>query len=488
MRKVSTKETINLINKIEDKLDVHNWVVEGIHIWPIIRMHLAFSFDSWRISKKSSNAGQLAFHLRGLFRLFLTFINNIFSFDFASKKTDVLFITYSKAKHNLIDGKWFDSYVNPISKILDESMIRYKVIEYAYDYNYRLPSHNRSRIIQHRLFINTILAKKYERKIVIDNHTSLLITKIKEILKKNNLDDNIISEKLIKKKLSQIIINCNYFENLLKKYLPKVVFGSNYYGLEMAMNLACGKMKIKSVDIQHGGQGDYHVAYGRWNSVPEEGYNMLPDVFAVWGEYEKETIEFWAHNTKHSVIIIGHPLYNYLSNERKNSFDNKKFINSKTNVLISLQTTRGLIELYEQIIKISDNNIFWWIRIHPNMSDYEIKDISNKLKKIDRNNYNMDIASNTLLLELLYFMDAHITETSTVTAEAALLGVSTILVHELGKDFYEREITQENAFYIKDSEAIIRKIYSLKQKNKQTIGTNINFKESILSLLDNQIK
>jgi hypothetical protein len=99
-----------------------------------------------------------------------------------------------------------------------------------------------------------------------------------------------------------------YWEKKLSKVQPELVFIVTYYNyIGMSLNLACHRLGIHTIDIQHGVQGNYHVAYGRWYKVPSDGYQLLPYYFWVWSQDEKDVINRWSSsiNKKHIPIVGG---------------------------------------------------------------------------------------------------------------------------------------------------------------------------------------
>ena len=93
-----------------------------------------------------------------------------------------------------------------------------------------------------------------------------------------------------------------YFEEMLLELKPRVVFVVCYFTL-LAMSLvrACKKLNIRTVDMQHGILGKYHVLYTHWGRTPPGGYDLVPDFFWTWGRREKRYIEETRSGT------CGHP-------------------------------------------------------------------------------------------------------------------------------------------------------------------------------------
>ena len=54
------------------------------------------------------------------------------------------------------------------------------------------------------------------------------------------------------------------------------------------------------------------IAYGRWNKLPEAGYELLPKFFWVWSEVEAQAIDNWNRIVKqwHQPYIGGNPWLN----------------------------------------------------------------------------------------------------------------------------------------------------------------------------------
>ena len=478
MKILSAKETIALINKIENLVDVKNWVVQDIHVWPIIRIHLAHQLNSV-ITHKSKNDFQALYpFLKKILRLIFNSIKN--ALKSSNNNADVLFLTYTVSKQIKQNGKWVDVYVEPIVNVLETIGLKYIILEYVGKRIYEYPVKRKSDIIDYKIFLNLIRARIYEHTIN-SNNTSDYLNQIDTILRQHNLMCT-FSEKFIKRKISQLVFNYKYFHAVLKKYNPKIVFTTSYFSWGIALNLACNSLNIPSVDIQHGIQGEYHPAYGRWYNIPGEGYPGLPSVFAVWSSKEKSAIESWCNGTMHQAVVFGNNFSRYIP-ESTVVFSHL-FDSNKIHVLVSLQKGRGLPALYQDLISLK-KNIFWWIRKHPRMTTEEIKDINKILSDLKTSNYNFADASSLDLYILLRHMHFHITEFSTVALQASAFNIPTILVDESGKDYFESEILEGNTFYINNAQEIIDKIDTNADISKSTYSqTNSESDTNIKSFLN----
>ena len=52
-KKWNTSKVVDFINEIEERFDVDEWIVDNIHIWPILRFQLGFQLDN--ITTKTGN-------------------------------------------------------------------------------------------------------------------------------------------------------------------------------------------------------------------------------------------------------------------------------------------------------------------------------------------------------------------------------------------------------------------------------------------------
>ena len=140
----------------------------------------------------------------------------------------------------------------------------------------------------------------------------------------------------INKDLENIILQSTIFEKILKNINPKIVYISCYYSLEnFAISYACNKLKIKCIDIQHGGIENYHLMYSNWNSININKNNLLPKNFMIWdkrqitnktlpnkkianySEVGKLPIKYWSQNKTDSDDYTNLNTRNFLESTKK---------------------------------------------------------------------------------------------------------------------------------------------------------------------------
>ena len=78
-----------------------------------------------------------------------------------------------------------------------------------------------------------------------------------------------------------------------------------------------------------------------------------------------------------------------------------------------------------------------------------------KLNQFGINNFEIDRATKTELYNLLDLTDLHFTEVSSISEEALVFGVKTILLAETGRLYYEQGIVNGDMFYPRSKEELV---------------------------------
>jgi hypothetical protein len=232
------------------------------------------------------------------------------------------------------------------------------------------------------------------------------------------------------------------------------------------------------MDIQHGVQGLLHPAYGRWHSIPAKGYELLPSRFLCWSEKEATVIEEWSKKVSdwHFPVVLGN-LYMNMFKDKNNPIveDFRSEINDvinndkkELNILITLQTGRGLQNIFKDAIAASPESWFWWVRLHPSMQADKEKIIQD-LKNLHVNNFNLEDASELPLYGLLPQMDVHVTEFSTTVIEAEQFGVPSVITHTIGYEVYPDLISSGIATAAFTKDDLIRTISDQANRKKRNV-------------------
>ncbi|MCX2745194.1 hypothetical protein OO013_15040 [Mangrovivirga sp. M17] len=252
-----------------------------------------------------------------------------------------------------------------------------------------------------------------------------------EVQERYDLDKQLLLNKILSI-LFTVIVWTRIYSFIFKKVNPKLSFGLCYYNNEMlGMNLAASRMGVKSIDMQHGAQGELHPMY-TYNRKLLSDFEMLPDIYWVWDKVSGKNIENWISPNK-KVIYGGNPWIDFLK-------EKSILINiDKPVILITVQPLNPVLEkdILEVIYKSSDR-YEWWIRYHPRMTLSEKNDFETELKEFNiLKKVNFDIPNELELPQLLEIASVHISRYSGSISEASMVGVPSIICDEIGLEIYK---------------------------------------------------
>lgn len=253
---------------------------------------------------------------------------------------------------------------------------------------------------------------------------------------------------------------------ILKQRKPKLIIELCSYNLpNFAINVAARDLGIATMEIMHGGMGNLHVAYSGWDSIPQCGYNTLPQKIWVWDQESAVEIQKWMSKQQfHSCFVGGNPWLDFIINEQEQYieyFKNK----SKKIVLYTLQFDNVEEYIFQAVQKTSDE-YEWWFRLHPRKLHGK-EEIVQKLKEYNiLGKVNIEEANTLPLPLLLKHCSIHLSEYSGSIIEAALLNKQSIILSSIGVESYKAYIesgicvvcTQKNA------EDLVKKIYEMNDK------------------------
>lgn len=474
----TTKRVIEFIKSIENTLDVHELQYNGIHFWPILRIQISFQLDSLvahthnaKLSQHVHSALYKATKIpKEIGRYYSAILLDRKHTAQGIKNVDYFFYTYSSARRFRVNGLWYDVYCDPIIDEITKRGESYLSIEYTDSSGYRLPRYSHSRLehplLPYLLHLRALQSEKKEFSVL----TSKILAEYYNLLTQAGLAQFIPDEASLRFRIATVRQFAEMFKKIFNKYQPAFAFGSNYYGFrEMGMNVACKESGVIAVDIQHGVQGAMHVAYGQWLKLPLTGYEVLPKIFWNWSEEEKKIIDEWSRNTNkaHYSIVGGNPLLEQFADERnalpqlfseqieRIFFSIPEEINK--HVLITLQPDIGINDTLSQMFQHSPKNIFWWVRLHPNMLTLK-EQYEKQLKAILHLQWNIADASQLPLYVLLKKMDTHITVSSSTVIEAEYFHIPSIIIHESGRELFAKQITNKSAKFADNYKEILDSI------------------------------
>jgi len=467
---MNLKDLTKTIINIERRNDVNSITYNSINIWPLVRLGMYVGN-----SGKSDSAKVKAVLGERVFYQVVKKARGIkwwFQYKTLKKEMkhigeiDCLFYSRREDHSDNMAGKLFNRHIDPVIGALRKEHTCFKIemtsnvsSEVRYEPTYFVK-------FQAAEGYNLTLPKEVKRDKKVNEFS--LIDEFNEGLE--------IEEKINKDWLENnakiIDVYTYFFKEVLSFIKPKVVFLVCFYSpVSMALIRACKQLGIQTIEIQHGKQGKYHPMYSNWTRIPENGYELLPDQFWVWGEESKKNIENnrKLNKNKHNAVIAGNEWIRFWKkideNEKMSSLDikEKNFIKriKKYKKVILFSGQEDIPDFVIEAINKSDNDYFWLIRLHPIHQKNNRIDIENKMKKNIMLNFDIENSSELALYLLLENSDIHVTNYSSVCYEALSFNVPTIITHETGLFMYDSYIKEEIFLYSDDSESLLECISSL---------------------------
>ena len=243
----------------------------------------------------------------------------------------------------------------------------------------------------------------------------------------------------------------NFYIRFFKKVSPEKLIFCGYYGWDnlYAAIYSANKLNIKTIDFQHGPQTN-HMVFSGWNKIPKLGYNLMPKEYWVWDQESKLNLEKWsASQDDISVKLAGHPYLQY-----KHTKENKRNL-----IVFTMQTFLLKRMIPQGIIKLMKEWDYKWVfRLHPRNS-FSLSEVENYFNNqgVDNTIYEIEFSDQKPLSETLAKAVLHFTCFSGCMLEARSLGVSTILIDDVGYDMFKNYIDNDLVFYINpDSKNMIQ--------------------------------
>lgn|GEM_PF-2261462 len=444
------RDIIKFDTKIEGKYPVNVWKISGVKIWPLIRIDLNFQLQKTEYNKidKENSKGKIDKLLSGVTGIILNGTRSIRSsiLDLSHRdsihRSDIFFMTDNMDRvFPMLNGTLFDRVLDPLKDcFIEQGYSIFSMEEINGENKPKLPRYSNSMFYQIRDDI--IRVESFASGGVKSLGSDVYLPGFEKFIDECSCYGVSIHLSKLIRQVQYIKKTKRYFQNIFERCGTKIVITRCWYSLrKMALCVAAKEMKIPIVDVQHGvaGGGEHHL-YCQWTKIPEDGYELMPNVFWCNTAADAEAIRKWNYADIHTKVIVGgRSLQLFWQSDKgrelevyyRNKFKEKIMIPDKSKVvLLSLQSLYKNTERYPEWLPqfiANHKDFFWLVRRHP-MMDKTQKDF---LQKISRcSNVNVEEASSYPLDVLLEFSDVHVTMFSTVAMEAADHGVATVFLSD----------------------------------------------------------
>lgn len=507
---MKASEVMDLVNEAEDKFPVDQWVIDGVHIWPLVR--IKFSTDllvHYNLSSAKAYKSKYYIKIKKMFDLSQRGLKGSLRFLYAYLKdhkknikpnryTDAIFLS-DGISYTLINGVWCEKFCDPLITCFTEKKISCFLMSPLYEYF--VPRHTPSYFMQHRLDFIKIKNRILSSPAAFSEEHLIGFEDFIDFVRSKRLPIAFPDLPQIKSWVTDVKSTSRFYKKILKKTKAVLGFTVCYYGHSgMAFNLACHELGIQSIDVQHGVQGDLHRAYGRWNNVQENGYELLPSTFLCWGDYEASVIKKWSAKVSkwHAPVIGGNlsfKLWQQLGDDKSIGYYDKKIADIKSScanrmhVLYTLSGYEGYDKLAQiaQLIKEANSLCYFWIRLHPcYLGQRQV--IKQLLDKNGISNAELDMATDLRLFDVLKHVAVHVTDNSSTVIEAAYFGIPSVVTSEYGVELFPDQVLSGWALPAYTDDSIISAIqmqFDKKESLKRLqFGTTQSENEGINTLLD----
>ena len=461
MKNKSNFKFDDYFKELEHNYPVNHWRIDDIYIWPYIRIKLYFFLLSKKINQGNESKTNIIASFSSkpkkhignskIIELSKAIISNKIFFSKLRKKK-IVFVGshfHRVQEDGVAFNRFFDSMIKSHQLENDVYFLEYqKIIEDSF--NKKTIIHLEKQINASKKNDNLFKSKKelYKNSSELYRYESFLSDVKKDLAKREFLqlqENNLISW------VRKIKFISNFYIRFFKKVSPEKLIFCGYYGWDnlYAAIYSANKLNIKTIDFQHGPQTN-HMVFSGWNKIPKLGYNLMPKEYWVWDQESKLNLEKWsASQDDISVKLAGHPYLQY-----KHTKENKRNL-----IVFTMQTFLLKRMIPQGIIKLMKEWDYKWVfRLHPRNS-FSISEVENYFNNqgVDNTIYEIEFSDQKPLSETLAKAVLHFTCFSGCMLEARSLGVSTILIDDVGYDMFKNYIDNDLVFYINpDSKNMIQ--------------------------------
>ncbi|MBL8629837.1 MAG: hypothetical protein JNM81_09430 [Rhodospirillaceae bacterium] len=282
---------------------------------------------------------------------------------------------------------------------------------------------------------------------------------------------------VLENQLTSLWLQKMVYRSFIQSVQPGLVLVTCYYfPPSIGMVWAARELGVPVADIQHGGNGAYHIGYTHWRHLPPGGYQLLPDYFFVWDNLSANNILRWQPPgaTANQPLLTGRFGLDY--GRRAAVGDGlppalgQVIQGGEKTILVTLQTlaSTGLSPLLLEAMRTAPPTWTWLVRGHPIAQAWCNKDLmpdalNAALKAAGVARYETQLTTTLPLAALLPHVNHHVTGFSGTVQECAAYGVRTTFTHPTVWSFFGNYIEMGAADFAATAEELVASIAANKQ-------------------------
>ena len=485
---------VELLLRIEEDFDVNDIVYDNLHLWPIIRLQLGrgFKYGTHEPSQRDTNGdpgtGPVEVSAKDPFpksreeRLALIQahrnalpsspeqLNARVEQQFNKLKchAGLDFVALSKIEkyYQLSNSKRYAPVVDPVI----EALSRFGSVSAL------------------ALEPMPITCKNDPIRIDIDGYVKLYASRNRDdeesVRRKLEALNNVVmkispyyrvnSEEILRR-IARLRVRRDFFIRAFTVLKPKAIFLSAFTGWNHAI-AAARTLGIPTVDVQHGGQGEIYFPMTHFGRVPENGYEILPDIFWVWADRDFDNVERWfpADGRRHLPVVGGNrSVIRWHEHARSSKLEvvDRAFIDkysSGENVLVTLSYGQDPLladHILESMMLVPEAT--WLIRLHPiHRTSDVISSIANELNARQISKFSISEPTDVELYTALSVSAVNVTPFSSTAREAIAFGVPAIVCDAIGGRIFREDIEKGVFEFETDPKALAEKIRGAMLRHK----------------------
>jgi hypothetical protein len=467
---MNREDLIEYIESYEASHAVEEYIVNGWHVWPLLRMIPCMEYLPRMPPPALYHGGAAILRrwLRTTFPWLYELYKGLANREIKNKATevlaqdiehsdpydaqrDVVILTLSE-RRVLQNGALYEIYSDPILELLNKLGMSTLVWEQGEE---RHPRYSKSAWITRRLNDET-------RSLPLPSH---LHDEPRWFADYQTFTNEIIGRAVKWREVAVLIDMVTnqsiVFERWLRKTGARFLFVVCWYDpLIMAAIMAARRCGIKTIEIQHGVLGKEVFQYSTWLRAPICGFEVIPDIFWFWGAKSVEEIKQYSPAFSSSAILAGGNLWlnrwrQSMRSDRAPASNIGEAVQRKT-ILVTLQL--DIEPFLFDAIAASPATWRWLIRFHPARDKLKRVQEEQMFKLIGHPGVELERANSILLLELLNESDVHVTSYSASAIEALAFGVPSIIIGAFGRKNFSHLINQGLMMPADTSEKLITEI------------------------------
>lgn len=432
------RKYLEVVAEIERRFQVQRWQYADVSVWPLARMDLYNDLVRAHAGETAPAVTRTPLPLRALARAAVPATNLWKSRQdldnyLARPRAATAVLLGDGVSLDRVNGRWQDRFGEPVIRALERRGQQTFLMQSSEltRLPWRRPTYAANRIAARAAF-----GAPYARhRAVLPDYGEVL-----QFLRSQDVRAPSLGAETLARRAAKVAATAAAFERVLRIVRPELAFVVTWYaGLGAAFALACRRLGILSIDLQHCPQEGAHKAY-QWSHPPDGGYSTLPAIFWNWTAQEAQDIQAWARTLPcawHRAVHGGHTQIAELCCDSALQKACDQRIHAAAGdvvfdkeILLTLQPIGGRRLIWDAIaeqIERSPASWRWWIRRHPASTRSQDTEYARVLA-LRGPNIEIELACELPLPILLRWMTVTVSLESGAAVEAATLGIPALFL------------------------------------------------------------